>query len=532
MTGLPTADRAAFVPWFLASAAAVMLLSWWLAGRPVDLPAAGHSPLQCVSYAPSTSSSERPEPVTREHLRRDLALMARQFRCVRTYSVSDGLDQVPSIARELGLKVLLGAWIGGDKLHNEKELRLAIEVARANRDVIEGIVVGNEVLLRHELTQEQLARLIERARDATGLPVTYADVWGFWAAHRSLADSVSFVTIHVLPYWDDHPVAGNVVIPYVEALYAEMSRLFPGKRVLIGETGWPSAGRMRGGIEPSRVNQARYLREFTALAERRGIPYNLIEAFDQPWKRGPEGTVGGYWGLRDTAGHEKFSWSGPVVEAPEWRMVVIVAAMLGAIGAIAGLLLARGRRTSNAVTLASALVLAAGIGAHQVGYLRTSNIAWTDWVATCSIAIAAWLALAFACRSAIAPAGAGSRMPRAIVLLLLAGCAYACIGLVFAGRHRDFPVWLFLPAVLGLTTYSWLQPARMAAEFVARRATEETVLAIWLVMAGAAIPAIEGLANRQALAWGFVSAVLGLSVLLPLAGDAREDERRTDQTEG
>ncbi|NJD31112.1 MAG: hypothetical protein FIB04_04435 [Gammaproteobacteria bacterium] len=532
MTGLPTADRAALVPWFLASAAAVILLSWWLAGRPVDLPAAGHPPLQCVSYAPSTSSSVRPEPVTREHLRRDLALLARQFSCVRTYSVSDGLDQVPSIARELGIKVLLGAWIGGDELHNEKELRRTIDVARANRDVIEGVVVGNEVLLRHELTQEQLARLIERVRAATGLPVTYADVWGFWAAHRSLADSVSFVTIHVLPYWDDHPVAGNVVIPYVEALYAEMSRLFPGKRVLIGETGWPSAGRPRGGIEPSRVNQARYLREFTALAERRGIPYNLIEAFDQPWKRGPEGTVGGYWGLRDAAGHEKFSWSGPVVEAPQWRIVVVVAAMLGAIGAIAGLLLARERRAGNAVTLASALVLAAGIGAHQVGFLHASNISWTDWTATCAIAIAGWLALAFACRRAIAPVGADNPMPRWIVILLLASCAYACIGLVFAGRHRDFPVWLFLPAMLGLAAHSWLQPARMAARFVERRATEETLLAFWLVLAGVMIPLIEGLANRQAIAWGLVSAVLGLSVLLPLARHAGEYQRGTDQAQG
>ena len=182
---------------------------------------------------------------------------------MRTYTVSEGFAQVPEVARELGLEVLLGAWIGGDAAHNEREVALVIDTAQRHRDTVRAIVVGNEVLLRHELTPDQLAVLVRRVAAATGMPVTYADVWGFWVKHRVLAQAVSFVTVHIIPYWDDDPVGIDEVIPYVDALYADMQRTFPGKDVLIGETGWPSAGRPRGAIEPGRVNQARYLRGFT-----------------------------------------------------------------------------------------------------------------------------------------------------------------------------------------------------------------------------------------------------------------------------
>ncbi len=92
------------------------------------------------------------------------------------------------------------------------------------------------------------------------------------------------MTVHILPYWDDAPFGIDGVMPFVDALYAELQRAFPDKKLLIGETGWPSAGRPRGPSVPGRVNQARYIREFTVLAEKRGFDFNVIEAFDQPWK--------------------------------------------------------------------------------------------------------------------------------------------------------------------------------------------------------------------------------------------------------
>ena len=528
MVRLPAAVRAAGAPVILATAASLVLGGWWQSGKPVDLPAAGRMPLQCVSYAPSASSEAPQGPVTREHIRRDLARLAGQFRCVRTYSVSHGLDQVPSVARQLGLRVLLGVWISGDQATNEREIAKAIATAQRDREAIDAIVVGNEVLLRHELPASDLAPLIERVGRDTGIPVTYADVWGRWIANRGLAQSVDFVTVHILPYWDDDPVAAAAVIPYVERLYDNLQALFPGKRLLVGETGWPSEGKPRGDLEPGRINQARYLREFTALAERRGIPYNIIEAFDQPWKRAHEGTVGGYWGLYDAEGREKFSWSGPVTESTQARAIVGGSLILGALGACSGLLFGGTRRVRSSVMLASGAVLAAGIAAHQFAFLRTANVSWPDWAGTLLIAAAGWVAFAIAIRGALAASFRHDSMPRPVVLLLLAGCAYCCVGLVLAGRHRDLPFWLFLPAVIGLVLAAWLDPAGRARTLVERRATEETVLATWLVLAGALIPVIEGVKSGLPVGWGLSAAALGLCVLLPLALQSREHQRAAE----
>jgi exo-beta-1,3-glucanase (GH17 family) len=508
----------------VVATALALLGGWWLDAQPVPVADGTAGRLQCISYAPSAAGNRNPGGVTREQLQRDLALLAQRTSCVRTYTVSEGFAQVPEVARELGLEVLLGAWIGGDAQHNEREVALVIDTARRHRDSVRAIVVGNEVLLRHELTPEQLAVLIRRVGDATGMPVTYADVWGFWVKHLSLAQAVSFVTVHIIPYWDDEPVGIDAVVPYVDALYAEMQRAFPGKDVLIGETGWPSAGRPRGAIEPGRVNQARYLRGFTALAERRGIDYNLIEAFDQPWKRAPEGTVGGYWGLYDSQRREKFPWLGPVAEVPQGRAVLAIALAGAAVGFFAGWLGSGAMRVRRSLAYAGAAALLVAIGARQWLYLDAGNVAPIDWVASLGVAVAGWLAFGLAIRALASVRATRDPLPRWLIPLLLLCCAYVCLGLVFAGRHRDFPVWLFLPAALGFAITAIHDPQVRAASLRARRATDEVVLAAWLVMAGALIPLLERFQNGRSIGWGLTSILLGLGVLLPLALQSRKHQ--------
>jgi exo-beta-1,3-glucanase (GH17 family) len=508
----------------VVATALALLGGWWLDAQPVPVADGTAGRLQCISYAPSAAGNRNPGGVTREQLQRDLALLAQRTSCVRTYTVSEGFAQVPEVARELGLEVLLGAWIGGDAQHNEREVALVIDTARRHRDSVRAIVVGNEVLLRHELTPEQLAVLIRRVGDATGMPVTYADVWGFWVKHLSLAQAVSFVTVHIIPYWDDEPVGIDAVVPYVDALYAEMQRAFPGKDVLIGETGWPSAGRPRGAIEPGRVNQARYLRGFTALAERRGIDYNLIEAFDQPWKRAPEGTVGGYWGLYDSQRREKFPWLGPVAEVPQGRAVVAIALAGATVGFFAGWLGSGAMRVRRSLAYAGAAALLVAIGARQWLYLDAGNVAPIDWVASLGVAVAGWLAFGLAIRALASVRATRDPLPRWLIPLLLLCCAYVCLGLVFAGRHRDFPVWLFLPAALGFAITAIHDPQARAASLRARRATDEVVLAAWLVMAGALIPLLERFQNGRSIGWGLTSVLLGLGVLLPLALQSRKHQ--------
>lgn len=509
--------------------ALALLGGWWLDAQPVPVADGTAGRLQCISYAPSDAGTSNPGGVTREQLQRDLALLAQRTDCVRTYTVADGFHQVPAIARELGLEVLLGAWIGGDAQHNEREVALVIDTALRHRDTIRAIVVGNEVLLRHELTPEQLAVLIRRVGAATGMPVTYADVWGFWVKHRALAQAVSFVTVHIIPYWDDDPVGIDAVIPYVDALYADMQRSFPGKDVLIGETGWPSAGRPRGAIEPGRVNQARYLRGFTTLAERRGIDYNLIEAFDQPWKRAPEGTVGGYWGLYDSQRREKFPWLGPVAEVPHGRAVVAIALAGTAVGFFAGWFGGGALRVRRSLALAGAAALLVAIGARQWLYLEAGNVAPLDWAATLAVTAAGWLAFGLAILALASARATRDPLPRWLVLLLLLCSAYVCLGLVFTGRHRDFPVWLFLPAALGIAITAILDTQGRASSLRSRRATDEVVLAAWLVMAGVLIPLLERFQNGRSIGWGLTSVLLGLGVLLPLALQPRQHQGAAEQ---
>jgi len=515
----------------LVIAALAVLGSWWLDARPVPIADGPATRLQCISYAPSGGEYRPLRPVTREEIRRDLAVLAQRTSCIRTYTVADGFDQVPAVARELGLQVILGAWISGDAEHNQGEVALAIDVANRHRDTIRAIVVGNEVMLRHEMPPRQLASLIRRVGSATGLPVTYADVWGFWVKHRVLSEAVSFVTVHIIPYWDDDPVGIDEVIPYVDQLYAEMQRRFPGQAVLIGETGWPSAGRPRGAIEPGRVNQARYVRELTALAERRGIQYNLIEAFDQPWKRVPEGTVGGHWGLYDPGQRAKFPWVGPVAEAPRGNTVLVLALAAGVLGAGIGLIWGRLARARVGMAFSAAAALLVGIGARQVQDLVLGNATALDWMATLVVALAGWLAFGIAVRALAKPAPMQDPMPPVLTLLLLLCCAYVCLGLVFAGRHRDFPVWLFLPGALGLALTAAVNPLARAVMLRQKRATEQVVLAAWLLAAGCLIPLQEGFQNSRSIGWGALSVLLGSAILLPLALQSREHQRAAEHAD-
>ena len=501
-----------------------------------------------------------PRDVAPERIRADLQRLALRFDCVRTYSVAHGLDRVPSIAREFGLEVLLGAWIGRDALLNEIEVERVIAVARAERDVLRGVVVGNEVLLRHELTPDQLAALILRVRNATDLPVTYADVWGFWVRHRAVSSAVSFVTVHIIPYWDDDPVGIDQVIPYVDRLYTEMQRTFPGKRVLIGETGWPSVGRPRGANAPGRVNQARYIREFTQLAQARNIPYNLIEAFDQPWKRTPEGTVGGYWGLDDARGNAKFPLMGPVEEVPRGQRVFWVSVIGGVAAALFALVTCSRRRLWAVCVVGAAGLLTPAILARQVNYLHWGNTNAVDWVATLAMAATGWTLwlcvvrqLWLESRYRREPAGADSAPRGAITALrrwragerrldtafctgLLRGfallsAAYVSFGLVFAGRHRDFPVWLFLPAVLALVVGALEKSRAHGRTLRDDDAVEETMLASWLTLAAVLVPWLEDFANLPSLAWGLSVLALGLAVLLPIGLQAGAQQQSAEDAD-
>jgi exo-beta-1,3-glucanase (GH17 family) len=264
----------AFVLLVLVGAAAAAYLHARTLGEPVVLVDAPRGRLQCVSYAPYHQPGQTPlvegTLIPPAQIDADLARLARITDCVRTYSIDQGLDAVPRLAKRHGLKVMMGVWIGRDAVKNEQEIERALEIVKRERDSISAIIVGNEVLLRREQPPAALQRIIERFRRATPIPVTYADVWEFWLRNRELAASVSFVTVHILPYWEDEPVAVENAIAHVRDVHRMVRDAFPGKHVLIGETGWPSAGRNRHGAQPGPIEQARFVREFLVEAQAAG----------------------------------------------------------------------------------------------------------------------------------------------------------------------------------------------------------------------------------------------------------------------
>ncbi len=300
---------------------------WYVVGHPrlVKEPAlnAGHK-MQSVSYAPFEKDQSpldiglKGMTISDRRIDEDMAILSRRFACIRTYSVA-GLEAVPVFAEKYGLNVLLGAWVSGDPILTQKELTKVVELARRHPSSVRGIVVGNEVLLRREVTGPQLVEYIRQIKSALpDIPVTYADVWEFWLKHPEVVLETDFVMIHILPYWEDDPVSIDQSMAHVRKIQEELARKIPGKEIVIGETGWPSEGRMRESALPSRENQARFMRGFVAMAEQEQWQYNLIEAFDQPWKRAGEGAVGGYWGLYDTDRVDKTVFSGPVSNYPNW----------------------------------------------------------------------------------------------------------------------------------------------------------------------------------------------------------------------
>jgi exo-beta-1,3-glucanase (GH17 family) len=528
----------------LGAAALAAIGHWVWLGRPVAIAEPGAQRVECVSYAPFRRPGETPfDPTARvdeARIEADLRTLSERSSCVRTYAVSQGLDAVPRVARRLGMTVLLGAWIGRDRLANDAELAQAIGIAREHAGTVRALVVGNEVMLRRELPEAELVGYIERARREVPVPVTYADVWEFWLKHPSIAPAVSFVTIHILPYWEDEPVGIDAAIVHVRDVYRAMQSALPGREILVGETGWPSAGRARRDAVPGRVEQARFVRQFTRMAAEERIGYNLIEAFDQPWKRHLEGAMGGHWGIYDSDGQAKFDWHGPVVPRPGWRIGLWAAlggALLGAAGlavaATGGASSAR-RAPPGAIALHAAVGAAAGAGlgamlAEQLAYMALWNRDPLEWgvtsaatavVLACCATSAALLARRLAATdpaTTVLPGsaaelrgwlrgGAAPSLEGWVGLLhgaVLFGAALTVVLHGFDARYRGFDWPLFAP------------PAVAAALLLGsglRRgddAVEERWLAAVLVAGAAVMGVSEGPANLQAL--GYAALMLALA---------------------
>jgi hypothetical protein len=359
-------------------------------------------------------------------------------------------------------------------------------------DVISSVVVGNEVLLRGEMTTADLAAIIRSVRSQVTVPVTYADVWEYWLRNREIYDAVDFVTIHILPYWEDFPIRARYAASHVDAIRRQVAVAFPGKEILIGETGWPSEGRMRAGALPSPTNQARVVSEILAMAKRENFRVNLIEAYDQPWKRQLEGTAGGYWGLIDSVQRMlKYPPGKAISNFPLWQWQMGSGMVLSLLVFGTAWLTLRRRpwtpRLSSWIAVALSATSAGillGLAADKMYYESYGFAGWLCWGTLLAMAIASPLLCTNALMAGralptflelLGPRDLRARSALSILLALVLAittliAAETALGFVFDPRYKDFPFAALTMAVLPFSTLTLLNRPKQGRRPIAEAA--------------------------------------------------------------
>ena len=344
---------------------------WGVLNRPESEPP-WPAHIQGVAFSPYAADqnpfgSKDVPPV--EQIDSDLRLLENKTYSVRTYSVLGSLGKIPELAAKHHISVALGIQLDKNLDENELEMRTGIALAREHHNVSR-VLVGNEVLLRGDMTVPELAQQLDRARAAIRQPVGYADTWATWLRNPEIARHVDFIAVHLFPYWEGVDVESAVDFCFRELKAVQLA--YPKKPVIIGEIGWPSEGRNRAGAVASVSNEALFLRRFLARAEKGHQRYYIMEAFDQPWKARDEGAVGSYWGIYDVNRQPKFEFTAPIVRIPEWHMlaatsVALALLMLGVFYMHSGSLRTRGR------TLLAVVVYSAATGSVWVIYDYTQQ---------------------------------------------------------------------------------------------------------------------------------------------------------------
>ncbi|HLS82878.1 MAG TPA: glycosyltransferase [Steroidobacter sp.] len=306
----------------------------------------------------------------------DLALLEGRVSAVRSYSSLDTLGLTPQIAARRQIRVAVGAWLDRDRATNEREIEAAIELANTHPNVIR-LVIGNESLLRNDLTLPELATHLERVRASVSQPVSTAEPWHVWLEYPQLAQHVDYIAVHLLPYWEGIHV--EQAVDYLDMRMRQLQEAFPGKRIVIAEVGWPSDGRTRGAAVASASNQALFLRRFLQRAREKGYVYYIMEAFDQPWKARYEGAVGAYWGVYDVHRRPKFDLTAPIVRIPQWQTLaalsVTIAALLLAMFYVHSRTLGlRGRSLLALVVYAAATALVWVVHDYSQKYLTFASV--------------------------------------------------------------------------------------------------------------------------------------------------------------
>ena len=257
-----------------------------------------------LSYSPYVDGQSPGTEISEQQIRERLAIIQPNANWIRSFSCIEGNQEIARIAHENGLKTMVGVGLSEDLDENEIELANGIENARAGH--VDILAVGNEVLLRGDLTEDQIIDYIRRAQEAVpGVPVSYVDAYFLFENHPRVAEACDVLLVNCYPFWES--CAAEYALLYMKEMYRRATVAARGKPVIISETGWPTVGTPFGSAVPSYRNALDYFIQTYQWAAEDGIEIFYFSSFDESWKVGDEGDVGAYWGLWDKDGNLKYA---------------------------------------------------------------------------------------------------------------------------------------------------------------------------------------------------------------------------------
>ncbi len=238
-----------------------------------------------------------------DQIRRRIEILKPYTQWIRSFSCIEGNELIPKVAKESGMKTLVGAWLGKDLEKNEEEIEGLITLAK--QGLVDIAAVGNEVLYRKELTLEQLIGYMNRVKEAIpGVPVGYVDAYYEFSVHPELVQASDVLLCNCYPYWEGTEF--NYSFDHMRQMFFQVKHANPEKRVIITETGWPSAGESLGNAHPGKENALKYFLNAQLWSQDEGIEIFYFSSFDESWKKSAEGEVGAYWGIWDSNGKIKY----------------------------------------------------------------------------------------------------------------------------------------------------------------------------------------------------------------------------------
>jgi GPH family glycoside/pentoside/hexuronide:cation symporter len=253
-----------------------------------------NSDLHGICFSPYKEHQDVKDQLSGTQIDQRMAVVAPYVKWIRSFSTTKGNELTPLSARSKGLKTMVGAWISGNKEKNDLEMENLI--AQAQKGMVDIAVIGNEVLLRNELTLEELMGYIKQFKEAMpDVPVGYVDAYYQYVERTELVDICDVILINCYPFWEGCGIDNATA--YLNEMYNVVKSVSKGKSVIITETGWPNEGQKNKNADPSNENAIRYFVNVTNWAKEKGVETFYFSSFDESWKVRQEGELGARWGL-------------------------------------------------------------------------------------------------------------------------------------------------------------------------------------------------------------------------------------------